>query len=473
MNEERELSLDELDIIGIIRDIIRNIWVIIMAAAACWMIATSVVKLSYQPEYSSTATFAIMAKGTSGSKFSSLATATSMADVLSEVFTSNVLRKKVSQDLNVPVFSGSISSEVISETNLLRLTVKAGDPKETYFAIRSVINNYSSVSDYIFGNAVMEVIGEPQIPLYPSNSMNMRRTQRMAALAGGAVVCMMVVFMSVIRNTVKSKRMAVRHLDGKYLGMVPHEEKNRTFKSKIYNYNKSVMITNAICSFSFVEAIEKLSVRIEYHMRKHKQKILMVTSIAENEGKTTVVANLASSLASRGYKVMVIDMDLRKPAVYKIFEQEKEQEDGIGKVLENMDNIKKVLKYDKKNKVFLLLNHNSYSDSQAILTSDKMNLLMKFCRQYMDYVILDTPPVGVSSDAEIISSIADASMLVVRQDWGDIRDINDGIDMLKQGKGEFLGYVLNNVYESIKKKSAYNYNSAVPARKDTAQEQGE
>lgn len=459
MNERRELNLDELDILGIIKDIVRNIWVIILAAASCWLLVTSAMKLTYEPVYSSTATFAIMAKGSAGSTFSSLTTASSMADVLSEVFQSKVLRTKVSKDLNVSDFNGVIDSEVISETNLLRLTVSASDPQQAYFGIRSVINNYSSVSDYIFGNAVMEVISPPQIPLQPSNPLNMGRTRKMAAMAGAVAACLLIAFMSVMRNTVKNRRTAMRRLDGKYLGIAPHEEKNRTLKSRIHNYNKSVLITNAICSFNFSEAIEKLAVRVEYTMRKNDQKILMVTSVMENEGKTTVAANLAISLASKGYRVLVMDLDLRKPAVHKIFEKEVGKDEGFGMVLEDTRNLKKVLKYDVKNHVFLLLNRNSYSDSQDILVSKKIKSFMDACRQYMDYVIIDTPPIGVSSDAEIISSMTDASMLVVRQDWVDIRDINDGIDLLKQGKGEFIGYVLNNVYER-KKKLGYNASSS-------------
>lgn len=465
MNERREFSLDELDIPGIIKDVIKNFWLVILAAVTCYLIVTSVMKVNYRAEYSSTATFAIMAKGSAGSTFASLTTASSMADVLAEVFQSNVLKSKVADDLNMEVFQGNITSEVVNETNLLLLTVTASDPRTAYFGIQSVINNYNSVSEYIFGNAVMEIISTPQISIYPSNPLNIGKMQKMAAFAGALLMCLILAAMSIMRNTVKTRKTAVRRLDGKYLGMAPHEEKNRTFKSRIHNYNKSVLITNPICSFAFSEAIQKLNVRIEYHMRKNNQKILMVTSIAENEGKTTVAANLALALAAKGHRVLVIDMDLRKPAVHKIFEKNIEKDEGFSIVLEDVKNIRKALVYDEKNHIYLLMNRKGYSDSQDILTSDKISVLMDFCRKYMDYVIIDTPPVRVSSDAEIITSYVDAAMLVVRQDWVDIRDINDGMDLLKKGNGEFMGYVLNNVYERKRKNTAYNYSSVSSAGK--------
>ena len=186
----------------------------------------------------------------------------------------------------------------------------------------------------------------------------------------------------------------------------------------------------------------------------------MVTSIAENEGKTTVAANMAIALAEKGYRVLIVDMDLRKPAVYKIFQQDITKDAGLGKALNEPEQLEDILKFDKKNQIYLLLNRNSYSDSQEMLSSERMQRLVQQCREKMDYVIVDTPPAVVSSDAELICALADASMLVVRQDWVDIRDINDGMDVLKQGKGEFIGYMLNNMHEQRKGGTSGGYQRA-------------
>ena len=450
MNENSELNLDELDITGIVKDLLKNIWVILMAGASAWLLVTAGLKMTWQPAYSSTATFAIMARGSADSTFASLNTAAAMADVLSEIFQSDILREKIAQDLSTDDFEGRISSEVIKETNLLKLTVTASDSKSAYLGIRSVINNYSSVSDYIMGNAVLEVISQPQVPAAPANPLSIGRKQKMAAFGGAAAAALCIAVMSFMRNTVKNKRSAVRKLDGRYLGTAPHEIKNRTLKSRIHQYNKSVLLTNPICSLQFSESVEKLAARVEYHMCKHRQKVLMVTSIAENEGKTTVAANMAIALAEKGYRVLIVDMDLRKPAVYKIFQQDITKDAGLGKALNEPEQLEDILKFDKKNQIYLLLNRNSYSDSQEMLSSERMQRLVQQCREKMDYVIVDTPPAVVSSDAELICALADASMLVVRQDWVDIRDINDGMDVLKQGKGEFIGYMLNNMHEQRK-----------------------
>lgn len=451
MDGKREIRLEELDFRGILRDVVKNIWLVILMALACYLGVTSVMKLTYQAEYSSSATIAIMAKSSSGNTYSSLSAASSMAEVLAKIFQGNVLKSMVAADLDVNSFQGSITAEVVDETNLLQVSVTADTPKEAYLGMQSVLNHYLSVSDYIFGNAAPEVISFPQIPVRATNSAIIQKTQQLAILGGTMLTTMIIVLLSVLRFTVKNRKMAVRCLEGKYLGTLLHEEKNDTFWSKVHSDQKGILISSPVCSASFAESTRKLAARIEHHLRKNRQKLLLVSSIEENEGKTTVAANLALGLASKGYRVLLMDLDLRKPAVHKLFEKTVEEKKNLESVLKGGSEPQNAWIYDEKTGIFLLMNRSIYSNSQDVLVSDNMQTLFNAARQHMDYVIIDTPPQSISADAEIISSLADASIMIVRYDWADMRDINDGIDVMKQGKGEFLGYVLNDIHERLRR----------------------
>ncbi|MBE5922548.1 MAG: polysaccharide biosynthesis tyrosine autokinase [Lachnospiraceae bacterium] len=457
MKEKNKIRLDELDFIGIAKDLIQNMWMILMAAAACTILLTSFMKLTHEEQFSSSVTFAVMAKGTNGNAYASLSTTTAMADVFGKVFQSDIMRRKVADELEIASFDGKITTNIVNETNLLQLTVTTKDPKEAYFGVQAIMNNYTDVADYLFGNAVLEVLKAPQISMAPSNPLNLYDTQKMVFLGGSGLMMLLIVFFSITRNTVKNKKNAMRRLDGKYLGTAPHEMKNRTIKSMIHKYNKAVLVSNPICGFRFAQALQKLTIRIEYHLKKKKKNMLMVTSYAENEGKTTMTANIAINLAAKGYRVLVMELDLKRSAIYKVFEQKIGKESGVLQAMDDIENLEKYIVYDEKEKLYLLMNHSYVKESQDILTSEKMIRLLEKLREVMDYVIIDTPPMQVSSDAEIISSLVDASVLVVRQDWVDVRDINDGIDLLKQGKSDFIGYILNNAYEKRGKEHDFGY----------------
>ena len=75
--------------------------------------------------------------------------------------------------------------------------------------------------------------------------------------------------------------------------------------------------------------------------------------------------------------------------------------------------------------------------------SEKLEHLLEVCRLKADYVIIDSSPMGVTSDVEVLMKYADSVLLVVRQDWSDIRAVNDKADIVRQSRKDFSGFLLN------------------------------
>lgn len=142
--EERELfRWDELSWYSVLRDLVINLWVVVLAGFTVWMGVDSVVQLRYVPAYTSYATMAVTAKGSDISIYSNLTATTQMAEVIGEVFASNVLREKVVEELAVTEFDGEIKAEVIPETNMLTVQVTAPTAKQAHQGLWSAINHYS------------------------------------------------------------------------------------------------------------------------------------------------------------------------------------------------------------------------------------------------------------------------------------------------------------------------------------------
>ncbi len=442
MKDTREFRFDEVSIYHVCMDLLKNVWVIILAAAAIWFGIAGVYELMYVPEYTAQATIAVGAKGNDSGAYASLNLTTQMAGVFSEVFQSDVLLEKIQEELGEEL-DGRLSSTVIEETNLMVLQATAGNPRQAYLILQSALENYTTVSDYLFSNAVLRIVKEPSVPFSPSNTLNVERTKKLGAVGGAVFAAAVIVLFSLLRFTVKTKTSARRNLDGKILGIIPYEKKYHTLKVAVRKKNKSILISQATVSMSFAESYRKLATRLDNHMRRREEQVMIITSVAENEGKSSVAANMALALAEKGPKVLLIDLDLKKPAQILIFEGKEKTKAVLKDYLDGRADEKEIINYDEKTHLYTIYQGKGIGNSGSWIHSEKMKDLLKLYKEKMDYIIIDSSPMGYSSDAELLMEMSDLAVLVVRQDWSDIRAINEAVDSISQSKTDFAGFVLN------------------------------
>ena len=451
MNEEDLFYFDEINIKSIILDISRNFWMIIIAGISAMLLVSGYKNIIYEAEYTSRATMVVSAKGSGAtSSYVNLGTAVEMADVFSNVFSSSVLKKRIVEELELEDTDFVIKAQTIPETNLLVLYVTGKQPQIVYQAIYGAIKYYADVSEYVFKNAVLEVMESPSIPLYPSNSISLRSYQKKAGLAAAVLMGAFLMFMSVMRGTIKTEAAAARRLNGRKLALIGHEEKNKTFKTIFRKNKKSILITNPITTFGYVETFRKLAFRVFSEMKKKEQKVLLISSVEENEGKSTVASNIALAMAQAGKKVLLFDLDLRRPAIYKIFDVEGKKENGFWK-----DEVS----VSGQHTMQMLLNKRVVKNPAVYIKEKGIGALIERSKKIADIVIIDSSPMGIAADTELVLSYVDATVLVVRKDKVYARDLNRAIDILKNGNTDFLGYVLND-FENRKllSRREYGYN---------------
>lgn len=450
-NDNTLIRIDEINIKSIFRDLFRNCWIMILAAISGIFLVSGYHSLIYTPEYTSSATMVVSAKGSgSNSTYTNLTTTTEMAGVFQDVFGSNVLKKLVRGYADEELGEFTISANVISETNLLVIKVTASTPKAAYLIINEVIEHHAEVSDYVFDNAVLDVLDAPKVPVAPSNRMSVSKYQAMGILAGAFLAAACIAALSVLRGTVKTETQARRRLDGTFLALIGHEEKNRTLRSKLKRQNKAILITNPLVSFGYTETFRKLAFRIQYEMQKKEEQILLVSSVGENEGKSTVAVNIALALAQTGKRVALVDLDLRRPAIYKIFDQNPQSgQKGFWH---------KILHIKGGQEIKLVMNNRPVKDPVRFMSHSDITGLLARLKEETDYIILDSSPMEVAADAEMTAAYADAGMLVVRQDWANIQEIDHYMEILRKTGTSFMGYVLNDFENSLPVGSRqYNY----------------
>lgn len=443
--DEQLIHVNEINPYYVIKDIFRNLWVVALLVLSAWMAVNVYEKMSFEPQYTSETTFVISAKGNS-SAYSSLSLTSNMAEVYSEVFKSNILLEKVEAKMEGETLDGYITASIVPNTNLMVVGVVSGSPEQSFRVLKLVIETYPEISDAMFSNAVLSVIKEPEVPMVPSNYFSASAYRRNAVLGAFAVGILLISLISILRDTLQSPAAAKRKLDSRLLHTVRHEIKNKTLAARTKKKNVAPLVVHPLISNGFKEDNHSLCSKVEFHMRKRGQKVLLVSSAGENEGKSTVAANLALCLAAQGKKVALLDCDFRKPALHKIFALTPDKKKDFGHYLTTPGSPMEFLLPSRKGGVMVGVNSSGHKHPQRMFTSPRMAECIAQLRETMDYIILDTPPMLVAADTEALAGYADVAMLVVREDGMMTRDVNDCMDALRRTTPDFAGYAFNNCY---------------------------
>ncbi len=447
-NQQNNASLlEEMDLYSIVRDVLRNLWVIILGAIAVGLIVNYVARTEFKSTYSTATTFVVTSRTGGNYTYNNLQAASTMAESFSNILNSNLLKKKVCQDLGVDSFDAVMSAGAITDTNLLTLRVTSDTPKNAYSITRSVMKNIAELTGYVSTDMVMEVLQEPTVPTRPDGSYSGRTRMVKAAILGGAALALAFAYLSFRKTTIRDEKDLENRLDAHSLGMLYHDSALTRVPGHLLRHKRSkLLITELTARFEFVERFKKISALISTQARKREAKVMLVTSVQEHEGKSTVSANLALSLAQQSHQVLLIDGDLRRPTLNKLFLEEGEQvETSLARLLLGKTTLMKAMRYDEKRGVYLLLNDKNYANSTDIVSSENMARLLDVARKAFDYIIIDSPPMSLMADAEVLADHSDMSILVIKYDMIPAEDLNDAIDALKDCKAHFAGCILNDV----------------------------
>ena len=454
--EEKRTSYDEATglepIFKIIRQLLGKWWLIILLAVAFAASGFGVAKLTYTESYNSQIIFNVSNKnkefiGTSQ-------TITSASDTQASTIIANNFKTLIQtgndfitsvqktvetttgEEYTIGKLRDLISVEVVADTTLIKVTVNSEDKALTYAVATAIQSIYPDIARDVFPNADISVADNATKAKLSADSSALIYTAA-GLLFGGALAVLIILITAKVQNKLLGVDDIKNNFNMNIIATVSD------IKNKKKNDRTRLLITDKNVGLPFIETFKLIRTKIENVKLKKGYSVFALTSSTESEGKTTCSVNTALSLAKSGKSVLLIDADLRKPAVCKTLGISLEGEKGVYDIVTGNKTFEESVKYIEKLNLYLLVASAPVQDPSETLASDKMAEIIKQARENFDYVIVDCPPAGVVADAAIVANYTDSVIFVTAEERVAIPQIEYALSDLTTAKAEILGCIYN------------------------------
>jgi capsular exopolysaccharide synthesis family protein len=289
---------------------------------------------------------------------------------------------------------------------------------------------------------VVEKAQLPQLPSKPNKKRNILLGIIMALFGGVGLA----LFLEYLDNTIKTPD----DIEERYeLPVLSTVAKSKDKKKSLYK----VVLEEP--SSAQAESFKTLRAAVLLSSADVPPKTIMVTSMAPQDGKTTIACNLAATIAESGSRVVLIDADLRRPLLHEVFGLDNTE--GLSTFIAGTSDIQ-VGELAAQNNLFVVTSGPKPPNPSELLISKRLKILLGAFKEKFDFIVLDSPPIISVSDALVISKIVDASLVVVRFGKTSYEMMNHGMKQLEGIDAKVIGAVINEVDERKSGHYYYLYN---------------
>ena len=455
-NEKNNNSITLADLFSMFK---RRIWWLIGIFAAGVVITLICVIAFVKPTYKSTSSVLVNPE-----KFQSSSSNNDVSGGLraTQTISSWIVDESILQDaIDNMVSAGVIEKDEYKPSDIKNMISINNSTSDLfiYVSLTSKDKDFAKTAlDYVINSGIDKSIeknadGEYRYPVTansynivtPANdAVNAGNSKKLYALVGAVVslvvACCVVICIELFKNKYSTVDEVKKSLNLPILG---------------YQYDdKEGLNKKPIDSDNFINKInyDKLVTNIDFSIINKENNVISFTSTEAGEGKTTTIMNVARVLSSNNRKVLVIDLDLRKPALHMIFNEDKN--DGITEYVTSDCNIN-IKKFDEY--ISVITSGIKVPNPSIILESKKLKDLIISLKSDYDYVLIDCPPVTVASDAKLITKLSNSLIYVVSANKVKSSDVKRCIAEISSDESNIIGVNVTGLKGSNKEKYYYYY----------------
>lgn len=293
----------------------------------------------------------------------------------------------------------------------------------------------------VSNNRVIDHALYPELPIKPK-----RKLIVLVGLILGLIVGVAVAFLrEFLDNRIKDEEEVTKRSSLPLLGSIPHfteGEKGKGGEIKVFNSPKS----------GVSEAFRNLRTNLQFMSFEKESLMIATTSTISGEGKTTVSTNLGAIMSMAGKKTIILNLDMRKPTLHERFGIEIGK--GLSSLLAGKTMLKEVIQHTEYENLDVITSGPIPPNPSELIQGPMMEKVLEKLREVYDVVILDTPPIGLVTDARTLMSYADISLYIFRANLSKKEYIKNLERITELNEIPGLGVVLNDVQKGT---GSYGY----------------
>ena len=325
---------------------------------------------------------------------------------------------------------GSLTAKLEGDSALMRVTANADSPEKAQALANSSLESTAKVVNDLEGSTAVRVVPLDDAPLPGApSSPSFKKNIALGALAGLVLTFAIIFLRRQLDVKVRTRDDVTKATEVGVLGTLPETEMLDE-KNLLQNHDDHVS----------QEAVRQIRTNLRFVNVDNPPKSIIVTSSDPGEGKSTVSASLARSLAESGQPTIIIDADLRRPTVAKKFGIDSKI--GLTQVLAGQVELSEAVRQYEGSQLFILPAGRIPPNPSELLGSDKMRQLIKeLSQEFM--VIVDVPPILPVTDASLLSTAVDGVVLVATVGKTRKEHLAEASNMLNKVAAPLIGTVIN------------------------------
>ncbi len=348
------------------------------------------------------------------------------------------------------------SVSAINDTEYISVSVTTTDPQKSYDIASCICSKAHTKFAETFKGGEATVV---DAVIYPEQA-DSKGLVKMTALGAilGIVIAAAILFVRKMldRKLHRSDEITNRY-DVSILGETAQllEDANKKKKDLPKDHDQIKRVINPETDFDTLETYKSIRTNIMFSIpQKDQGKVILLTSACPGEGKTTTAINAAITFAQMGAKTILLDCDLRKARVHRYLQLKRNN--GVTNLICGYTELAKAIKKDIRENLDILTAGDIPPNPAELLETEQFGKLISVLREHYDYIILDTPPITVVTDAAVMAKHADGIVLVTRQEKTTHDLLSIAIAEIRKTQTPILGAIVHDCSEKRKK---YYYHS--------------
>ena len=316
---------------------------------------------------------------------------------------------------------------------------------EKFFTLLLEKRTEYSISEagFVPQNIVLEKAVKPSKPISPNRNLSM-----LSFVLGGLSLSLLgLIVRYLIHNDITSLNEITKHTHASIgiLGIIPRYKKEIPQSQLIVNENPKSLIA---------EAFRTVRSNLQFISNEEGSKVMAITSTISGEGKTFIAINLGGIIAFSGKKVIIMDLDMRRPKIHSGFGVQNER--GMSTLLINKDNLENCIHHSKQENLDFITAGPIPPNPSELIINGRIEVILNELKGIYDVIIIDNPPVGLVTDGISIIQQADYPIYIFRAEYSKKNFIQNVDRLFNEYRLTRLSIILNGV--DINKRSyGYNY----------------